>query len=582
MNEEIAKIFNEIADILDAQEVDFKPFAYRKAARSLGDLQADAADIYGQGGLKAVESIPGVGKSIGEKIEEYVLRGRIAEYDRLKSTLPANFGEIAAVEGLGPKRAKILYEKLGIKDLADLEAAARENKIAGLFGFGKKSEVNILKSVEFKKRSRGRFLLSEVLPAALDVKDRIKSFSGSARVEIAGSLRRRKETIGDIDLLAAVAGGPGGAKAAELMDFFTGLPEVEKVWAKGRTKSSVRTRAGFNMDLRVVPAESFGAAWQYFTGSKDHNIVLRRFAKEKGLKLSEYGLFKGEKSVAGTEEKNIYEKLGMRWICPELRENRGEIEAALKSDLPAVIAYGSLRGDLHCHSDWDGGKDSIEAIAAAGRAMRYEYIGIADHTKFLKIENGLDEERLARRNKEIDKLNKKGEKIVILKGCEANILSDGSIDIDNAALADLDFSIAGVHSSLKMSKKEMTKRIITAINNPYVDIIAHPTGRLIKKRPECEIDFDAVCAAAAKTGTILEINAHPDRLDLNDRHIRAAAMRGVKMIINTDAHRVSHLRFAEFGVAQARRGWARADNIINTRPWGEAKAFLKRNKKRVN
>lgn len=582
MNKELAKIFYEMADMLSAEGIDFKPFAYRRAARSLDDLQVDAAEIYAAGGLRAVEDISGVGKSIGQKIEEYVLRGKIDEYERLKRRLPVNLSEIAAVEGLGPKKAKVLYEKLGVKNLAGLEIAARAGKISSLFGFGEKSQENILKGVEFQKRSLGRFLLADVLPVAVKIKERLRKFDKSARIEIAGSLRRRRETIGDIDLLAALDSGPESAAAARLTDFFVAMAEVEKVWAKGSTKSSVRTIAGFDIDLRIVRKESFGAAWQYFTGSKDHNIVLRRIAKEMGYKLSEYGLFAGKRVVAGAGEEEIYGKLGLGWIFPELRENLGEIEAAQSGRLPEIIGYKSLRGDLHCHSDWNGGKNSIKEIAAAARAAGYEYAGIADHTKFLKIENGLDEKQLARRNKSIDKLNAPNGKFTILKGCEANIMADGSIDISNEALADLDFSIAGIHSSLKMNKKQMTKRVIAAINNPYVDIISHPTGRLLKRRPAYEIDFAAVCAAAAETGTILEINAFPERLDLNDRHIRVAKGRGVKMIVNTDSHHISHLKFAEFGLAQARRGWAEPDDIVNVWPWKKAKMFLKRNKKRVD
>ncbi len=579
INQELAKIFYEIAQMLDAENDRFRPIAYRRAARSLADLPEDAGVIYRRGGLAALEEIPGVGKGIGEKIEEYVLRGEIAYHKELKRRFPAALGEIAAVEGLGAKRAKFLFERLGVKNLKELERAARAGKIAALEGFGEKSQTNILQAVMFQKKAGGRLLLGHALPLALEIKRRLEEFGGLARVEIAGSLRRRKETIGDIDLLAVTK---PGASADAAMDFFTSLPEIEKIWAKGNTKSSVRTRAGIDIDLRLVPAESFGAAWQYFTGSKEHNIILRRIAKEEGLKLSEYGLFAGNRAIAGKDEEEIYVKLGTKAIPPELRENGGEIEAARKDCLPDLIGYGGLRGDLHCHSDWDGGDDSIETLAAFAKEMGYEYLGIADHTKFLKIENGLDEKQLAERNREIDKLNESNKEFKILKGCEANILNDGAVDIDGAALADLDFAIAGVHSNLKMERKKMTARIIRAMENPFIDIISHPTGRLLKKRPECEIDFDKILAAAAATGTILEINAFPDRLDLNDRHIRAAKERSVKMIINSDSHRAAHLFFAEFGIAQARRGWAGAADIVNTLPWSELQKTLKRNKKSVN
>lgn len=579
VNQELAKIFYEIAQILDAENERFRPIAYRRAARSLADLQEDAAAIYRRGGLAAVEEIPGVGKGIGEKIEEYVLRGEIAYHRELKRRFPAGLSEVSSVDGLGAKRAKFLFEKLGVKNLKDLERAAKTGKIANLAGFGEKSQANILQGVVFKKKSGGRFLLDEVLPFALEAKRRLEKFGGLARVEIAGSLRRRKETIGDVDLLAALK---SGASAPAVMDFFTSFPEAEKIWAKGDTKSSIRTHAGFDIDLRLVPPESFGAAWQYFTGSKDHNIILRQIAKNAGMKLSEYGLFYNDKIIAGRHETEIYAKLGMAAIPPELRENGGEIEAARENRLPNLIGDGDLRGDLHCHSDWNGGDESIEALVAAAQKMGYEYLGIADHTKFLKIENGLNEKQLAERNREIDKLNELSKEFKILKGCEANILNDGAVDIDGDALADLDFAIAGVHSNLKMERKKMTARIIRAMENPFIDIISHPTGRLLKKRPECEIDFDKILAAAAATGTILEINAFPNRLDLNDRHIRAAKERSVKMIINSDSHRAAHLSFAELGIAQARRGWAATGDIANTLPWPELRKTLKRNKKGVN
>lgn len=578
INQELAKIFYEIARMLDAENDHFRSIAYRRAAQSLAYLSEDAAEIYRRHGMAAVEEIPGVGKGIGEKIEEYILRGEITYYEELKRRFPIELKEIAAVAGLGPKRAKLLFEKLGVRNLRDLERAARGGKIAALFGFGDKSQANILQGIAFRKKDGGRLLLGEALPVALGIKSRLEKFDGLARVEIAGSLRRRKETIGDVDLLAAIL---SESSASAVIDFFTSLPEVEKIWAKGDTKSSVRTRGGLDIDLRLVPSKSFGAAWQYFTGSKDHNIVLRRIAKEKGFKLSEYGLFAGERLIAGKNEEEIYIKLGMSLIPPELRENDGEIEAARNNYLPNLAGYGDLRGDLHCHSDWNGGEDSIEALVAAARKMGYEYLGVADHTKFLKIENGLDEAALARRNFEIDALNEKNIGILVLKGCEANIMANGKVDIADESLAALDFAIAGVHSNLKMGKKEMTARIIRAMEHPLVDIISHPTGRLLKKRPECEIDFDAICAAAVKTGTILEVNAFPDRLDLSDRHIRAAKERGVKMIINSDSHRAPHLQFAEFGIAQARRGWAAANNIVNTLPWPKLRKILKRNLKKV-
>jgi DNA polymerase (family 10) len=580
INQELAKIFFAIADLLEAADVAFKPFAYRRAALTLQDFEVDAAEIYKEGGLKTLQDIPGVGVSIAEKIEEYLKTGRIAYYDRLKKKLPVDLEELITVEGLGPKRAKILYKKLGIASLKELENAAKKHQIARLAGFGEKSEKNILQGIEFQKHDRGRFLLGEILPAARAAKKKLEALPEIARVDIAGSLRRGRETIGDVDLLAIISPKSGPAAVGRVMDFFVHLDGVQKVWGRGDTKASVRMAEGFDMDLRLLPAASYGAALQYFTGSKEHNVALRQIAKSKGFKLSEYGLFYGRKIVAGKNEREIYEKMGLQWVPPELREDSGEIDAARANKLPRLVGYGDLKGDLHCHSDWDGGDNSIEQIAAAAMAMGYEYVGIADHTKMLKIENGLDEKRLAQRNLEIDKLNlsfkKEGRHFTILKGCEANILNDGSIDIDDKTLAQLDFVIAGIHSNFKMAKDQMTRRIVHAMENPNVDIISHPTGRLIKKRDEYQIDMEKIFNAAKKIGTVLEINSYPQRLDLNDRNIRLAKEYGIKMVINTDSHIIGQMRFAEFGISQARRGWATASDIINTRPLnGLLKCFKK-------
>jgi len=577
VNKEIAKILYEIADYLEMDAVPFKPYAYERAAISLETLEEDVEQIYKKGGLKALENIPGVGKSIAEKIEEYLKTGKIIYYERFKRRLPLKIEELVAVEGLGPKKVKFLYEKLGIRNLKDLEKAAKSHKIAPLFGFGEKTEKNILEGITFLKRSKGRFLLGEILPIVKDVTEKLKSLKEVEKLVPVGSVRRRKETIGDVDLLV-ISKNP-----QKVMDFFVSLPGVIKIWGKGFTKASVRMQGGFDMDLRVVPKRSYGAALQYFTGSKEHNIVTRKIAIEKGLKLSEYGLFKGSRMIAGENEEGIYKALGMVLIPPELRENTGEIEASLRqfsasakasadkqgkpNGLPEIIGYQDIKGDLHCHSDWDGGENTIEEMAEAAQNMGYEYIGIADHTKFLRIEHGLDEKSLALQRKEIDKINFKFQisnlKFKILQGCEVNILNDGSLDIKDEALEKLDFVIAGVHSSFKITKNEMTERIIKAMKNPNVDIISHPTGRILKRRDEYQIDFDEILKVAKETGTILEINSYPERLDLNDKNIRRAKEFGVKMIINTDSHHKDHLRFMEFGVAQARRGWAEKGDIVN-------------------
>jgi DNA polymerase (family 10) len=561
-NQELAKIFNDMSRFLQAEGVAFKPYAYQKAAFSLESLSEDVGEIYKRGGIKALLEIPGVGKAIAEHIEEYLKTGKIKHYEDFKKKLPLKLDELVRVEGMGVKKAKILYQKLGVKNLKDLEKAAKAHKIAPLFGFGEKTEKNILQGLEFLKRNKGRFLLGHIMPTVKDILKKIENLKEVDEISLAGSARRRKETIGDVDILVV------SKKPAKVMDFFVKIDGVEKVWGQGGTKASIRLKEGFDVDLRIVKKESYGSALQYFTGNKDHNIATRKIAISKGLKLSEYGLFRGKKIIAGKTEEDVYKAIGLPYIEPELRENEGEIEAALNNKLPKIIGYKDIRGDLHCHSNWDGGEDSIEEMARSAIAIGYEYIGISDHTKFLHIENGLDEKQLLKQHEAIKKINEKFEKdkikFRVLHGCEANILNDGSIDIADEVLEKLDYVIAGAHSSLKMPKQEMTQRIITAIKNQNVDIIAHPTGRLIGRRDEYLLDFDKVLEVAKKTGTILEINSAPERLDLRDFYIRRAKNEGIKMIIDTDSHQKDQLLLMEYGIAQARRGWAEAKDVINT------------------
>jgi len=577
-NQELAKIFYEIADYLEMEEMPFKPYAYQKAAITLETLERDIEEIYKEGGREALLKIPGVGESIADKIEEYLKTGKIKYYETLKKKTPVNMEELMRVEGLGPKRIKVLYQKLEIRNLKDLEKAAKSHKISPLFGFGEKTEKNILEGIEFLKRSKGRFLLGEILPKVKEVCQKLKSLKAVEKVDSAGSVRRMKETIGDVDFLVI------SKNSQKVMDFFVSLPGVVKIWGKGTTKASVRTKEGFDMDIRVVSARSYGSALQYFTGSKEHNIATRKIAQDLGLKLSEYGLFRGPKMIAGKTEEEIYKTLGMDWMPPEMREDQGEINAALSHKLPKLIDYKDIRGDLHCHSNWDGGANSIEVMAKAAQDIGYEYLGISDHTKFLRIEHGLDKKKLAQQRKEIDKLNEKlapyrtkgsGAGFKILQGCEANILNDGSIDIKDETLKKLDYVIAGIHSNFKMEKTKMTERMIKAMKNPHVDIISHPTGRILKRRDEYQIDFGKILIVAKETGTILEINSYPERLDLNDQNIRRAKEVGVKMIINTDSHHKDQMRFMEFGIAQARRGWAKKEDIINCWPLEKLLKYFK-------
>lgn len=570
-NQEVAKIFYEIADYLEMEDVAFKPYAYRRAGMSLETLEKDISEIYKENGIKGLMNIPGIGEALAKKTEEYLKTGRLRHYEDLKKKTPVNMEELVGVEGIGPKKVKVLYEKLGIRNLKDLERAAKHHKIAGLFGFGEKTEKNILQGIRFLRRDHGRFLLGTILPKAEEVLEQLKKIKEVEKISLGGSLRRMKETIGDVDFLVV---SPNSQK---IMDYFVTLPAIVKIWGKGPTKSSVRMKEGFDMDIRVIPCQSYGAALQYFTGSKEHNIILRKIAIEKGLKLNEYGVFKGKKMIKTETEEEVYKILGLRWMPPEIRENQGEIEAAKNNKLPKIIDIKDIKGDLHCHSNWDGGVNSIEEIAEEALRIGYEYIGIADHTKFLRIENGLDEKRILQRNYEIEKIGKKKLGIKILKGCEANIMPDGSIDIKDEVLSKLDYVIAGVHSSFKMTREEMTKRIIKAMKNPNVDIISHPTGRLIQRRDEYQIDFEEILKMAKSTKTILEINAYPDRLDLNDLHIRQAKGQKVKMIINTDAHHIDQMKVMRYGVAQARRGWAEKDDIVNTYALDKLIKYFKKN-----
>jgi len=563
-NQELAKIFFNIASLLDTGQRDFRVVAYRRAALSLESLDEDVDEIYLDKGLAGLQEIPAIGEGLALKIEEYIKTGKILEYEKMKKNLPVDFTEMTKIEGMGPRKAKILYQKLGIKTVKELGKAAKAHKIAPLFGFGEKTEKNILQGIEFLKLDKGRSLLGFIMPTVKGLVKNLENLKETKKINVAGSVRRMKETIGDVDILVA------SDNPAKINDFFVKLPGIEKVWAKGPTKSSVHLKQGFDVDLRVVKEGSFGSALQYFTGSKEHNVATRRIAISKGLKLNEYGVFKGKKMVAGKTEEEVYKAIGLPYFEPELREDTGEIQAAIEGKLPKIIGYNDIKGDLHCHSDWDGGENSIEEMAKMAQSLGYEYIGISDHTKFLKIENGLDEKQLLKQHEAIKQINSKLEtqnsKFRVLHGCETNILNDGSVDIKDEILAKLDYVIAGVHSSFKMPRKEMTERAIKAMQNPNIDIISHPTGRLILKRDEYQIDLEKIFKAAKETGTVLEIDAWPERLDLKDVYIKMAKKVGVKMIIDTDAHQKDQMRFMEFGIAQARRGWAEKSDIINTNP----------------
>ena len=574
MNSEIAKIFSEMALFFEMDDDRFRARAYENGAEILENLTLNVKDIYTGDGLKGLEGLHGIGRGMAEKIEEYIKTGGIREYDALKKEMPVNIDELASVEGLGPKGIKTLYKKLKVKSLKDLEKAAKTGKIRKLEGFGKKSEQNILEGIEFVKNNSGRMLLGDVWPRTLELVEQFRGMKEVIDISPAGSLRRKKETIGDIDILISIdSAGSQQASIEKVMEKFTSMPDVIKVWGRGATKASVRVRGNvsaglstsFDIDLRVVPKESWGSALQYFTGSKEHNIKIRQIAIEKHLKLNEYGVFRGKKNIASRTEGEVYKAIGLRYLEPELREDTGEVEL-LKGNkpLPKVIEYGSLRGDLQVQTNWTDGAHSIEEMAKEAKRLGLEYIAITDHTKSLAMTGGSDEKKLLRQMKEIDRLNKSIKGITILKGAEVNILKDGSLDIEDETLSKLDVVGVSVHSLFKMSKKDMTERIVRAIQNPHVDILFHPTGRIIQKRAAYDVDMERVIKESVRSGTILEINAFPSRLDLRDDHIRMALGAGAKFVIDSDAHNKKHFKYLEFGIAQARRGWAEAKDVINT------------------
>ncbi|MBI3950999.1 MAG: DNA polymerase/3'-5' exonuclease PolX [Acidobacteria bacterium] len=568
-NRDIAQVFDEIARYLDMEGVPFKPRAYEKAARTIEAMTESLAAIYERGGLKALQQIPGVGRSLGEKIEELLTTGRLKYYEELKKKTPLDLAALTSIEGLGPKTAKALYEALSITNLEELEAAARAGKIRHLPHFGVKTEQKILKGLEFLKKHAPRFLLGSVLPLVEDIAERLHQLKQAQRVEIAGSVRRRKETVGDADLLVI------SKQPVPIMDFFVSMPEVVHVDSHGETRSSVKLKNGLDVDLRVVPEKSFGAALNYFTGSKDHNVHLRRIAQEMHLKLNEYGLFRRGRFVAGRTEEELYEALGLAYVPPELREDRGEIEAAREGDLPALIDYGDLRGDLQVQTRWTDGANSIEEMVEAAKEAGLEYIAITDHTKDLAMTGGSDEKKLLQQMEAIDRLNRRLRGFRVLKGAEVNIRKDGTLDIDDAVLAKLDVVGIAVHTHLKLPRQEMTARIVRAMRNPQADILFHPTGRLIQKREPYDVDIEEIIKVAKETGTILEVDAAPDRLDLKDEHIRLALKAGVKVVVDSDAHNRHYFGVLEYGVAQARRGWARREDVINTLPCDEFLLCLK-------
>lgn len=558
LNQNIARIFYDLADILEIQAVKWKPQAYRKAARYIETLQKNLGDIYGAGGIKSLEELPGIGEGIAKKIAQFIETGKVNEYEQLKKSLPKGLPELLEVESLGPKRAKVLYQKLKIKSIQELKKAIEKHLIAKLPGFGEKSEQNILASLAMKLQAK-RILLAEALPLAEQIISELKASKLVDHISEAGSVRRRKETIGDLDILVT------SKHPKKVMDYFTSLENVRRVLAKGETKSAVVFDNGLQVDIRVLPDKVFGAALQYFTGSVPHNIILRNLAIKKGYKLSEYGLFlrKTNKFVAGKTEEEIYAKLGLKTPEPELRENAGEILAAQQNKLPKLVSPADIRGDFHVHSEWSDGAEPIEVLAKEAIKLGYKFIAITDHSKTRKMAGGLSEHELHEQMKEIDNLNKKFKGFKILKGSEVDILGDGSLDFSDEVLSKLDIVIGSIHSGFKSSEEQMTERICRALQNKYLTILGHPTGRLIQEREPYALNTQKVLDTAKKCNKALEINAFPSRLDLNDINIRQAVEKGCKLALGTDAHSAEQLVFMQYGVMQARRGWCGKKNLMN-------------------
>ncbi len=540
----------------------FRARAYYRAADTIESLPENVTDINDKYGVKGLLEIPSVGKAIASKIEEYLKRGKIHHLEELKAKVPIDIDELYGIEGIGPKTIRMFYDKLHIKNLADLEKAATEGKLKTLPGFTEKKELDIFKQIEFFKRGKGRLIIGEVYPLVKQIEKRLQDIAGVKNAAAAGSIRRMKETIGDIDYLVAAS------DPEQVIDFFVKMPEVQEVLGRGQAKAFVKLASGIDADLLVVPEESWGSALQYFTGSKEHSVQLRKIAISKGLRLNEWGVFKGGKRVAGTTEEEVYKILGLQWIPPEIRENAGEMELGRQGKVPKLVEYGSLKGDLQVHSENSDGTATIEEMARGAKAFGLDYIAITDHTKSLKLAGGLEEQELLEQADRISQLNDKlrEEEFNILSSAEVNIMKDGSLDIPNAVLDKLDIVGAAIHSHFNLPIEMQTERLIKAAKNPSVDILFHPTGRLINKRAGYPVDIEKVIEVSKETNTVLEIDAHYDRLDLKDDYVRMAVRKGVKLVIDSDAHHPIHYSFLTFGVAQARRGWAIQSDILNTLP----------------
>ncbi len=587
---ELSKILLEFSIYHSIKGDAFKPRAYELASESVAGLGDDIKQTWQTGGIKALTALPGIGESIAEKIDEFYHTGKIKAYQKIKKEIPVNMYELSQIEGLGPKHIAELWKFLKIKNINNLKKALQSGKLKNLPGWGAKSEQKISRRLNLYEQESNRMLLGDILPIADEIITCISRIKGVKRCSYAGSIRRRQETCGDIDLIAT-ADNP-----KKIINAFCALPQIKSVHEQGATKASVRLKIGIDADIRVVKDRVYGAALQYFTGDKRHNVLLRQYAQKKGFTLNEYGLFKlkrsdagqatrdkrrrtndaGLNSVACKTEEQIYSKLGMQTPPPELRVGGDEMEAAQKHKLPKLIDYGSVQGDLQVQSDWSDGNTSIAQLAKSAKTLGLKYIAITDHTKSLTIANGLDEKRLMRQGHEIDKLNKKLRGFKILKGTECDILKDGKLDLSDTALSKLDFVGISIHSHFNLSEKDQTARVIKAMSNPHVHCLFHPTCRLIGKREAIKLNMDSIISAAKKFNVLLEINCMPERMDLNDRWVRAAIRAKVKLVINTDAHSPDHFNLLPIGESIARRGWAETSDILNTKSVKQLQKFLSR------
>jgi DNA polymerase (family 10) len=573
-NVEIANLFNEIADFLEVKDENpFRIRAYRRAAQAVEGLAEDIAAIAER---RTLLEVPGIGKDLGAKIQEYLANGKVEYLEGLRKEIPAGVIELMGIHGVGPKTAKLLYEQIRVVSVERLEELAKAHKLAGLPGIKAKTEENILKGIAVWRSGRERMPLGTALVLAEAILGELKTLKEVNEIAAAGSLRRMRETVKDIDILVT------STRSARVMEVFTGLPNAAEILAHGETKSSVRLRENIQVDLRVVEPDCYGAALQYFTGSKQHNIRVRELAQRKGLKVSEYGVFneKTNRRVGGRTEAEVYKAVGLPFIPPELREDGGEIEAALEGRLPTLVSLPDIRGDLQMHTTWSDGSHSLSDLAVGVRAKGYQYMAVTDHSKSTTVAGGMKEEQVLQMIAEVRALNKKMKGFRILAGCEVDIKGDGSLDFPDEILRQLDLVLVSVHSRFKMTREEMTARIVRAVQHPLVHMLGHPTGRLIGERSAYEVDMEAVLAAARAAGTAVEINASPSRLDLNDLHARRAKELGIPVAINTDAHTIAQLDYMRFGVSVARRGWLTPGDVLNAMPENQLISWLEKKRPR--